>query len=280
MSKFLSGAASQQFDSDVKQTYQGMGGLASTVTTRDNVVGSTYHFRKIGKGLANKKGTSEEVSPMGINHTLIPAVLENWNAPEYTDIFDAATVNFDEKSELAEVLAGSIGRREDQLIIDALDASATYAGTVTKDIGGADTDHNIEKWQRTSRYLNDKGVPNTGRHILMTAAGLESMLGETSVQSSDYNTVKALVNGEMDSFVGLMPHIIEARDEDGLTIAATIRDGYAYHEKAVGLARGIAIQTSVDWIPTRTSWLCNAILKAGSVVRDADGVVKIQTKEA
>jgi hypothetical protein len=39
------------------------------------------------------------------------------------------------------------------------------------------------------------------------------------------------------------------------------------------------MKTSVDWIADRTSWLSNGCLKAGSVVRDASGVVKVEYKD-
>lgn len=278
MSKFLSAAASQEFDANVKHKYQTRGGIAATVTRRENVVGDTYNFRLMGKGLANKKSTSEDVTPMNVTHTKPQAVLENWNAPEYTDIFDAATVNFDEVNELQETIAGAIGRREDQLIIDACDAATL--DEVATSIGGADTNLNVAKLRRASRLLNQDGVPNSGRHILVSALGLEAMLGTTDATSADFNTVRALVNGELNTFVGFRFHIIEDRDEDGLAIdGSDVRDCYAYHDAAIGLARGINFRTEVNYIAQKTSWLANGILKAGSVVRDTDGVVRVKCDE-
>ena len=47
----------------------------------------------------------------------------------------------------------------------------------------------------------------------------------------------------------------------------------------IGLAIGIDMKTSVDWVPERTSYLCNGMLKAGSVVRDNGGLVKVEYKD-
>ena len=58
MSKTLSSVAVTEFDSMVKQAYQGMGVLKPTVTLRNNVTADTYKFRKMGKGLANQKSTA------------------------------------------------------------------------------------------------------------------------------------------------------------------------------------------------------------------------------
>ena len=109
MSKNLSAVAVIEFDSMVKHAYQGMGMLKNAVTIRNNVVGDQYKFRRMGKGLANQKSTSDLVTPMDVGHEFKVATLSNWNAPEYTDIFDAAEVNFDEKQELANTIAGAFG---------------------------------------------------------------------------------------------------------------------------------------------------------------------------
>jgi hypothetical protein len=50
MSKNLSSVAVIEFDSMVKHAYQGTGLLKPAVTIRNNVVGDTYKFRRMGKG--------------------------------------------------------------------------------------------------------------------------------------------------------------------------------------------------------------------------------------
>jgi len=283
MSKSLSSAAAQQFDSEVLHEYQGMGSLRTTVTVRTGIVGDTYKFRGMGKGMAHQRGSTQtDVTPMDVSHSLQTVTLENWVAPEYTDIFDQAEVNFQERQELAQTIAGGLSRREDQLIIDALDASSSYAGTVTDDVGGTDTDLNPAKLRRASRYLNQKGVPMAGRCIVIGALQLEALLGNTEATSSDYNTVKALVNGEINAFVGFQFKMIEDRAsyEGGLTVTANVRDCYAYHQTAVGYASGIDPRTEVNYIAQKVSWLANGLLKAGSVVRNANGVAKVQCNEA
>ena len=88
----LTAVAVIEFDSLVKHAYAGMGLLKPSVTVRNNVVGETYKFRKMGKGLANQKSTSDLVTPMDVTHEVQTATMQNWNAPEYTDIFDQAEV--------------------------------------------------------------------------------------------------------------------------------------------------------------------------------------------
>ena len=283
MSKTLSAAAATQFDSQVLHEYQGAGSLRTTVTVRPGVVGDTYKFRKMGAGMAHQRGAAQtDVTPMDVSHSLQTATLENWVAPEYTDIFDQAEVNFQERAELASTIAMALSRREDQILIDAWDASASYAGTVVDSIGGTATDLNPAKLRRASRYLNSKGVPMTGRHVAIGALQLEALLGQTEATSSDYNNVKALVNGDINTFVGFKFHMIEDRSasEGGLTVASSVRDCYAYHESSTGYASGIDPKTEVNYIAQKVSWLANGLLKSGAVVRNANGLVKIQCNES
>lgn len=272
MSKNLSAVAVIEFDSMVKHAYQGMGLLKGTVTCRNNVVGDTYKFRRMGKGLANQKSTSDLVTPMDVGHEFKTATLSNWNAPEYTDIFDAAEVNFDEKQELASTIAGALGRRSDQLVIDAMDASTPLTTAIAE--GG--TNLTMAKVIGAQVALRDQGVPNTELFAAIDAQGLGGLLNDETATSADYQAIKALVSGEINTLCGFQFIVIETRNEGGLTVASDIVDSWFFQRPAVGLAIGIDMKTEINWIPERTAWLTNGMLKAGSVVRDEGGLVKVQ----
>ena len=277
MSKTLADVARAEFDSMVKQSYQGMGLLKPYVTIRNNVVGDTYKFRKIGKGLANQKSTSDLITPMDAAHTMQTATLGNWNAGEYTDIFDQQEVNFDEKQELAELIAGALGRRTDQLIVDALDASTPDASTI--DAGAANLA--LTEFATAQASLRGQGVPNSDLVAVIEAGGLGGLLRDEKATSADYQQVRALVTGDVNSLAGFRVVVLEDRDEGGLTEAASKPDAWFFHKSCVGLAIGFDMSTSVDWIADRTAWLTNGKLKAGAVVRDTGGLVKVQyTKTA
>ena len=272
MSKNLSAVAVTEFDSMVKHAYQGMGLLKGGVTVRNNVVGDTYKFRRMGKGLANQKSTSDLVTPMDVSHEFKTATLTNWNAPEYTDIFDAADVNFDEKQELANTIAGALGRRCDQLVIDAMDGSTPLTSAVVA--GG--TNLTMAKVIDAQVELRDQGVPNTELFAAIEAGGLGGLLNDEKATNADYQNIKALVSGEINTLVGFQFIILETRTEGGLTEAANVVDSWFFQRPAIGLAIGIDMKTEVNWIAERTAWLTNGMLKAGSVVRDEGGLVKVQ----
>ena len=285
MSKFLTEAAVQEFDSEVKHEYQGMRTLRETVTIRTGVVGDAYKFTRMGKGLANQKASQADVTPMDITHARQTAMMENWNAPEYTDIFDQAEVNFDEKSELAIVIAKAIGRREDQLIIDAL-AAISFAVTNDEDPDtgrifdiSATRNFDLTSIRSAKGHLDDIEADEGDRHIVLRALALQKLLEDSTVTSSDFNTIKALVNGDLDTYMGFKFHVIGTRKEGGLPGVAADRTAFAYHKPSIGLAIGIDMKTTIDWIAQKTSWLANGMVKAGAIAREPQGIVKIQYDE-
>jgi hypothetical protein len=285
MSKFLSNAAVIEFDQEVKHQYQGQGNLRETVTNRTGVVGESYKFTRMGKGVANQKASQADVTPMDIGHDRQTAALANWNAPEYTDIFDQAEVNFDEKQELAMTIANAIRRREDQIIIDAM-AAVTFAATNDEnpDTGrvfdiSATRNFDLSAIRSAAGHLDDIEAESSDRYIVLRAQALQKLLEDTTVTSSDYGVVKALVNGDLDSYMGFKFKKIGTRTEGGLPGAASDRVAFAYQKSAIGLAIGLDMKTTIDWVAQKTSWLANGIFKAGAVAREPQGIVKIQYDE-
>ena len=278
MSKFLPDAAIASFDSDVKLAYQTGSKLRPTVRVKNNVVGSTHRFPKMGKGVATRRTSQSEVQLMNVSHSNATATLSDWNAPELTDLFDDLKNNFDELAELAETAAQAVGRRQDQLILDALDAANTTK-TVPKTVGST-TALDTAKIRRTKFEMDDTAVPGADRTFLMSARGLDQLLGDSDANTVDRNTIKALFDGEIKHWVGFEFIMIETREEGGLPIDGTPdRTNYGYHRTSVGLAIGKDMASSVDWIPLRTSWLSNVLFSAGAVGIDALGIVETTTTE-
>lgn len=279
MSVSLSNAFVTLFDAEVKQAYQGKAMLVGAVRQRRGVEGSTVKFPKVGRGVATARVSQTDVTPMNVGFSTVTCTMSDFNAAEYSDIFSQQKVNFDERSELVQVVGNAIGRRQDQLILDALTA-ASGTGTVANSIGGANTNMNISKLREAAKILNTKNVPSEGRHIIIHANSLSAMLEQTSVTSSDFNTVKALVQGEINQYMGFMFHVLGDRTEGGLILdGSNDRVLFAFHKDAVGYAEGIAPKTEINYIPEKTSYLVNALFSAGSVAIDVEGIVKITARD-
>lgn len=281
MSRNLRTADIQSFDDIVKQAYQGTGKLRPTVRVKTAVRGASHRFTVIGRGIATPRVTQTDVTPMNVSYTNATATIEDWNAPEFTDVFDQQKVNFDEQRQLAMVIAMAISRREDQLVVDALTAG-TPVGTVSDDEGGTDTNLNTAKYRKAKQLLDQQGVQFMDRHMLVHANNIFGLLGDTTATSSDFHTIRALVDGQISTWLGFNTVQFEDRDEGGLPVAASIRTGYAYHGGmmgSTGLAVGIDFRTEINYIAEKTSWLVNGLFSAGSVVIDPNGFVDVNMNE-
>lgn len=279
MAVSISNAFVTLFDSEVKQAYQGQRALAG-LTRERTVEGSTVKFPKIGKGTASIRVPQTDVVPMSTTYSQVTATMEDYIAAEYSDIFNQAKVNFQDRAELVQVVSGAIGRRMDQVVIDAL-AASSGTNTVSNDIGGTDTNLNVAKLRAAKKAMDAKNVPAEGRVIIAHANNMDALLAETEVTSSDFNTVKALVTGEVNTFLGFRFVSLGDRDEGGLAIdGSSDRIVYAFHRDAMGLGIGMGQTSRVDYIPEKTSFLVASMFSAGSVAIDAEGITKITCRES
>jgi hypothetical protein len=265
------------FEAEVKQAYQGEQLLAGTTRIRTGVEGSSVKFPKIAAGVAQSRIPQTDVTPLNVAYSQVTCTLSDWIAAEYSDIFNQAKVNFNDRAELVQVVAKAIGRRIDQMKIDAIDGASTSL-TVSTDIGGTGSNLNVTKLRKAKELLDTNNVPPSDRHILVHASNLSSLLSETAVTSEDFNTVKALVQGDLNTFMGFNFHMIGDRSEGGLAKPST-RTVLAWQKDAVGYAEGF-MKSEINYVPEKTSWLVSSMLSAGAIGIDAGGIVEISCTES
>ena len=275
MSIGLSPAYVTLFDAEVKQAYQGKAALVGATRQRRGVEGNTIKFPKVGKGVATLRVPQTDVVPLNTDFSQVTATMEDWNAAEYSDIFMQQKVNFEERSELVQVVANAIGRRQDQLIIDALTAGKGST------IGHGSAELTTAKLRSAKKTLDKNNVPPEDRHLLLHANNLAALLSETAVTSADFNTVRALVSGELDTWLGFKFHTLGDRTEGGVAInASNHRSCIAFHKSAIGYGEGIGPKTEINYVPEKTSFLVNAMLSATAVAIDGEGIVEVLADES
>jgi hypothetical protein len=288
MSINLSPVAQQEFDNEVTHAYQGMQTLRSCVTLRTGVVGDAYKFRRMGSGVANQKPTQADVTPMNIGHDLITCTLQNWVAPEYTDIFDQAEVNFDEKMELARSIGHALGRRDDQMILDAIaytqandsgsDGVASSEATNESYYSDIGADFGLDTLLEARRYFDTIEItPDVPITCVAHPLDYENLIAEEKTGRMDYNTVRTLVEtpGMINNgFLGFNYKKIGTRAGEGGIVATGDTDRWVYFfaQNAIGMAVGLDIRTEINYVPEKTSWLCNGIFKANAVTKMNRGI--------
>ena len=274
------------FDSEVKQAYQAARQLAGLVREK-SVTGDTVKFNKLTKGVASVRTPQTEVTPMSLSYSLVTATMTDYIASEYSDIFNQSHVSFSDRSELSSAVGNAIGRRMDQVVIDALDSatSVAVANTVAEDgSSGSASDMNTGKIRAAKAALDANNVPADNRVLLMHANSLEALLGQTSATSADFNSVRALVDGSLNQWLGFSIVMLGDRDEGGLTKdGSNDRLAYAFHRDALGMGVSMNQKTEINYIADKTSFLVSSMFGAGAVAIDdgsAGGIVKITSRES
>tara|TARA_B100001248_G_C27374852_1_gene453656 strand:+ start:1053 stop:1901 length:849 start_codon:yes stop_codon:yes gene_type:complete len=282
MAQSITNAFVTLFDAEVKQAYQGESSILNCVRLRQGVQGNTYKFPKLGKGSATTRIPQTDVTPLNVTYSQVTATMSDFNAAEYSDVFHQAKVNFDERSELVQVVSKAIGRRMDQLIIDALDAASspsTVAKTVVTTGSAAASNLNVGKLIAAKKALDAKNVPFDDRHIVVHANSLSGLLGDERAVSGDFASIKALVSGEINTFLGFNFYVLGDRDEGGLPLSSSDRTIFAFHRSACGMAVNMNQKTEINYVPEKTSFLVNSMFSAGAVAIDDEGIVKITCEE-
>lgn len=128
----------------------------------------------------------------------------------YLDKRDAVKMGWaDPTSAYVRSAAATLNRILDDTIITALDGTAYTdktgsTGTIYDTgndiaVSGSLT---VAHLANAKRVLDANEVPTEGRYLALNAADLQTLLADSTATSVDYNSVKALVRGEMDTYLG------------------------------------------------------------------------------
>ncbi|KKL08515.1 hypothetical protein LCGC14_2575090, partial [marine sediment metagenome] len=192
MSIFINEVAVTTFDPLVKQAYQEKGFKLNGTTRMARTPKKTHKFPKVGKSMAKQKAAQDMVVPSNVVWSDADVILQPWYDAEYSGIFGQADINFDEKRELAEVLAKSIGRRSDQLIIDALVASGT-----SNTIAAGGTGFTYAKFQTMIRLFTAKSIftGDDDIHVIINSVAQEDILNDDKFINTRYTADRLFDNG-------------------------------------------------------------------------------------
>lgn len=109
------------------------------------------------------------------------------------------------------------------------------------------------------------------RTIVCSAKQLTNLYGTTEIKSVDYNSVKALAQGAIDTFLGF-----KFVRSERLAKSGTTRYACAWSHKVIRLGIGKDIVTSIDKLPTKNMAVqVYARMAVGAVRVEDEGVVEI-----
>jgi len=251
MSTQISTAFVQQFSSNVQLLSQQRGSLLRGAVSEESVTGEKAFFDQVGAAAAVKRTSRHGDTPLvETPHSRRMVTMESYEWADLIDDADKVRLLIDPTSTYALAAAAAMGRAMDDAIIEAAigtsktGKSGASSTTMLSDhqIANGGTDLTLAKLIQAKKVLDLASVdPSITRHIAVGPDQIEALLNSTTVTNSDFNTVKALVQGEINTFLGFTFHQTTRLSKSG-----NIRSCFAWAEDGVKLAVGKDVMAKID----------------------------------
>ncbi len=134
--------------------------------------------------------------------------------------------------------------------------------------------------REAANQLDVENVPPQDRIFLAHANNKKSLLADTEATSSDFASVKALVDGDIKSFMGFRFIFIGNRKEGGLPLIGNNRTAFAWHMGSLGMGFSIDPSVTVSFENLQQSFASIGRLKAGAITLRDNGIVKVTLDES
>ena len=323
-----------QYGKTINLVSQVRGGKFKGTCLEDTITGENAFYDRLGSVIAGTASRSSESSGTNtfadspdnfIEHSRRMVTPTAYDVGLMLDRFDKVEMLVNPESEYVQQQVTALNRKHDiEFLKGALGAAATgkAAGgtsvelkdlesgqqiiTDTEAIDGTTltTGFNIEKIAFARQILESNGVnfddPLNEAYIAVTPKQIRDLLQSEKATSSDYNTIKTLVRGEIDSFYGfkfivsnLVPYA-KSTEANGahLTWSATtdlpaketstdtIRACFAYVKSGVRQVTSPSVEVEIDKrADKRFNWYSYACHRTGAVRMEEEKVVQINAAE-
>ena len=249
MSSQITTAFVQQYSANIQMLSQQMGSLLRDKVRVESVVGKNAFFDQVGKVTAQLKTSRHSDTPqIDTPHSRRRVSLGDYEFADLIDQQDKVRLLIDPTSSYAQAAAMAMGRAMDDVIITAALGTAytgeTGTGTESVQTGvvKGTTGLTVAKLISAKDLLDKADVdPSIPRHIMCGPEQLGNLLGDSEVTSSDFNTVKALVQGELDTYLGFKFTVTNRLPKTG-----NDRTCIAYAEDGLLLGIGKDISARID----------------------------------
>ena len=251
MSSEITTAFVKQFSSNVFHLSQQKGSRLAAAVRNESQTGKSAFYDRIGAATAQKRTSRHADTPqIDTPHSRRRVTLVDYEYADLIDDADKLRMLIDPTSAYAQAAAAAMGRAMDDEIITAAIGTANTGETgststsmlAANQIANGGTDLTVAKLRTAKKRLDLESVdPSIPRYIAVGPEQIDALLGDTNVTSSDFNTVKALVQGEIDTFMGF-----KFITTNRLSKSGNIRSCFAWAEDGLALAIGKDVMARID----------------------------------
>jgi hypothetical protein len=212
MSTQITTAFVEQYSANVLQLSQQRGSRLRSAVRVEPVTGKNAFIDRIGAVAARRRTARHSDTPqLDTPHSRRRVSLIDYDWADLIDDADKVRMLVDPASPYAMAGGWAMGRSMDDEVIAAftgnasagVDGSLSVALPSSQLVAHGSAGLTIDKLLKAKEVLDGADVDDgTARYVAVTAKQITNLLSATEVKSADYNTVKALVRGEVDTFLG------------------------------------------------------------------------------
>ena len=286
MSTQITTAFVNQFSANVQMLSQQMGSLLRNAVDTESVNGEKAFFDQVGQAAAVLRTSRHADTPLvETPHTRRMVTMSDYEYADLIDDSDKVRLLVDPTSTYSRAAAAAMGRAMDDVIISAAlgtsqtgkDGSTSTTLPAGQKIAHGSAGLTIAKLVSAKELLDAASVdPSIPRHIIVSPKQISDLLNNTTVTSSDFNTVKALAQGEISSFVGfnfIVSNRLNTDSNSDRQVIAFAQDGI---KLAVGKEPAARIDERADKSYSTQVYYCQTI---GATRMEEEKVVEIACSE-
>ena len=252
MSVQITTAFVEQYKSNVFHLAQQKGSRLRDAVRSETVTGKSHFFERIGSVAAEKRTSRHSDTPrMDTPHSRRKVTMDDYDWADLIDQEDKVRMLISPQSEYAMAGAWAMGRAMDDSIIAA--ATGTSYGGVsggtsvalpsTQKIVHGSAGLTLAKLIEAKEKLDANDVdPDEARYMIVTSKQMSNLLNIEKVTSSDYASIKALVQGQIDTYLGFKFLRTERLGLD----SNSDRQVLAFCQSGIGLAVGSDVSTRIS----------------------------------
>jgi hypothetical protein len=286
MSTQITTAFVNQFSANVQMLSQQMGSLLRNAVDTESVNGEKAFFDQVGQAAAVLRTSRHQDTPLvETPHTRRMVTMSDYEYADLIDDSDKVRLLVDPTSTYSRAAAAAMGRAMDDVIISAAlgtsqtgkDGSTSTVLPAGQKIAHGSAGLTIAKLVSAKELLDAASVdPSIPRHIIVSPKQISDLLNNTTVTSADFNTVKALSQGEISTFVGfnfITSNRLTTDANSNRQVIAFAQDGL---KLAVGKEPAARIDERADKSYSTQVYYCQTI---GSTRMEESKVVEIACTE-
>ena len=255
MANTISKAFVQQFQDNLIHLAQQKGSRLRGAVNEQSVTGEKFNFERLGTVAAVAKTTRHTNTPvLDVPHSRRTATMADYHWADLIDSEDKVRMLVTPESHYAKSGANSMARAIDDLIITAATGNAVDGdGSNVALPSGQKIVHGsagltLAKLITAKEILDGNDIdPDEERYMVLGSKQVSNLLNTTEVKSADYNSIKALVQGDIDTFMGF-----KFLRSERLALASTTRTCFAFTASAMGLGIGADVKTQIDVRPDKS----------------------------